>query len=189
MKFKVSNALIMITLIAISTWLTAIASNTDTIDYFFSKKFQSLKVKNRLRIVRIRHLDGFGQPFFECLQGFYHDTLGVKSYELEDPEKINKIGISEYVFKDSIAASNAFRLAYHYAESIRKSSLKDFNKLCFTMPLPQVYYASRDGSHVYVYTTTYKFFYHSRDESVDDLMQKDKRILLDDVYREMTGNK
>jgi len=123
------------------------------------------------------------------LRNFYYDTLGVQSYELEDGEKINVIGISEYVFKDSVAASKAFRLAYRYAESVRKSHLKDFNKLCFTMPVPQVYYVSLDESHVYIYTTSYKFFYRSGEDSVDDLIKSDTRILLDDLYREMTGSK
>jgi len=186
MKLKALNALIMV--ISMFICVTAIADNVDTIDYFFQKKFQSLKLKNTLRIVRVRHLDGFEQPFSECLPNFYYDTLGVKSYELEDREQINKIGISEYVFKDTVAASNAFRLAYSYAESIRKNRLEDFNKLCFTMPAPQVYFASRDGSHVYIYTTLYNFLYHSKEDSVDGLMQSDKRILLDDLYQEMTEN-
>ena len=146
-----------------------------------------MRLKNKLKITRYRSLDGFELPLDGCLKKFYKDTLGIKSYELEDSLKINVIAISEYVFKDTVAACKAFDLVYPYAESVRKTRLKDWYTLCFTIPIPQVYYASRDGSHVYLYTTIYKFFYHSRDESVDTLMQSDKRILLDDLYSEMIG--
>jgi hypothetical protein len=164
-------------------------AKADTIDYLFQKKFYSLELKNRLKIVRVRHLDGFFLPFSECLRNFYRDTVGVKCYEMEDQKKMNKIAVVEYVFKDTVAASNAFRLVFPYAESIRKTRRKDFLSLCYNIPDSQVYYASQDGARLYVYTIIYNFIYHSREESIDDLMQRDKGILLDDLYRQITKSR
>ncbi len=147
-------------------------------------------LKSKLKIVRVENVDGFGLPLHICLKGFYKDTLGVETYDLADREGINKIGVSEYIYKDTLAALRAFQLAYPYAESVRKTRLKDWNTMCFNVAeVPFVYYASRDGAHIYLYTTVYNFSYKSVEGSVDMLVKNDKKILLDDLYREMTGSK
>ena len=185
MKIKILSVSI-VALIIVFVICSSIGSvSGNKISFSFPKKFESLMLKNRLRIVLIRDLDYFQLPLDECLQDFYHGMLGIKSYELEDRKKNNKISVSEYIFKDSIAAVNAFHLVYSYAESVRKKRLKDWGTLCYTIPIGQVYYASQDGLHIYLYTTSYKFSYRSREESVDMLMQSDKRILLDNLYKEI----
>ena len=183
MKFKFLNVLALV----VFTCLTTKATNADIIEYVFLKKFQALKIKDRLKITAIKNHDVFFETLHQCIPEFYRDKIGVKDYYLEDRKKINMIGISEYVFKDTTAAGNAFRIAYNHAESVRKTPRKDFSKRCFDMPFPQVYYASKEGSHVFIYSEGYNFkFYHSGEDSVDTNMQNDKGILLDDLYREMT---
>lgn len=189
MKFKIVNRHVIISLIGSVIWLITNAASNNRIDYFFPKRLDSLTIKSKLKIVLVRNIDGFELPLDECLKKFHNGILGVKTYELEDRVKKNKIAVSEYIFKDTTAARYAFRLVYPYAESVRKTCLKDWNTLCFNIPIPQVYYASLDGLHIYLYTTSYKFSYRSKEDSPDMQMQCDKRILLDDLYRQMIRNK
>jgi hypothetical protein len=167
--------------------LIATSAKSDPTEYFFLKKFQALKIKGMLKITAIKNHDVFFETLHQCIPEFYRDKIGVKDYYLEDRKKLNMIGVSEYVFKDTTSAGNAFRIAYNHAESVRKTPRKDFRKRCFDIPFPQIYYASKEGSHVFIYSEGYNFkFYHSGEDSVDTNMHTDKGILLDDLYREMT---
>lgn len=189
MKFKASITLIIAGALLISVRAPGVLYGSDSGDFIFLPKFRTLKISRKLKLVRTKtNLDYFSIPIYDCIRDFYHDTTGIKSYDLEDKSKTNRIGITEYIFKDSTAANKAFTIAYAHAESVRKKRRVDFGSLCVPHQAGVFFYASKSGAHVYLYSIAYNFqYYNAGQDSVDTNMQNDKRILLDDIYKEMTG--
>lgn len=186
MKIRVLVKPIIVLVISLLAGLL-VTAKSNTIHYLFLKKFELMKISKQLKVVRIRNDDQFEWPLQKCIPGFYHDLIGLKGYYLVDKKKINNISITEYVFKDTTAANTAYHKAYDYAESVRKLTREQFTELCFKMPSPQIYYASKEDNHVYIYSEYYNFIYYSGKESVETNMNNDQRILLDDIYKQMTS--
>lgn len=189
MKLKTVIASIGILMITIFSLSFLKAADSSIVKFLFWEKFQTLKIKNKLRIIRIKKADDFHGNLIVCKPVFYVGKKGVQEYYLEDPKAINKIGIIEYVFEDTLAARNAYRIAYNYAEFTRKLARDHYGELCDDSWLTRIFYASKDGSHVYLYTMYYNFQYKINEFSVDAIIQHDKRILLGEFYREMTEDR
>jgi len=185
MKSKISLISLTVTIIAVFGYPMLKHADGYPIDFFFSREFQTFKIKSKLKIMRVTADDAFNDNLYVCKDAFYKDMKEMKDYYLEDSKKINKITVAEYVFKDTVAAAKAYNLAYDYAEHTRRLARIDFRFRCYPALEPQVYYASKEESHVFLYTIYYEFSYSSMQESVDDAIKRDKRILLDDLYKEM----
>lgn len=159
-------------------------NNSVNEDFNFKEIFYNLKISKKIKLIRCQETDFYLANIYTCKVAFYKDIVKKRSYYLMESNKINNIVVTEYIFSNSISAKKAFEIADEYANYLRKLERKNYNKRCYDIWDEQLYYAVSKENHVYILTTLDNLNFTEVNNSVDNIFNNTKEILLDDFYNE-----
>lgn len=157
-------------------------------DFNFTKIYEGLKISKTIKLIRFQDDDYFSAHIYKCKTSFYKDVIKERTYYLRENKTINNIVITEYLFKDSIATNNSFKIINEYVAFIRNLERKDYGKKCYEMWDEQPYFVTQKQKHIYVYTTLDNLKFDDKNNSVEAIINNSNQILLDDLYNEFNAS-
>ncbi|MWB95446.1 hypothetical protein GON26_13835 [Flavobacterium sp. GA093] len=155
-----------------------------TDDFNFIQIYEELKISKTIKLVRFQEDDYFSAHLYKCKTSFYKDIIKKRTYYLHENKAINNIIVTEYLFKDSVAANQSFNIVNEYVTFLRNLERKDYSKKCYEIWDEQPYFVTQMQNHIYIYTILDDLKFDKNNNSIETIINNSKEILLDDLYNE-----